>query len=78
MVDINLLAEVAKVQQDIHLIRVTIETLQVRVDDLVARLQEQTQVQPLKITDLEGIWAGADFSFETIKAAEYQISEDLP
>ncbi|HXV42674.1 MAG TPA: hypothetical protein VEC96_06395 [Anaerolineae bacterium] len=76
--DTTILNEVARVQQDIHLIRTTIETLQARVDDLVARLQEQAQDQSLKFIDLEGMWAGADFSLETIKAAEYQISEDLP
>jgi hypothetical protein len=30
-----------------------------------------------KFTDLEGIWAGIDFSYEEIKAAEYKIPEDL-
>ncbi|GIK43359.1 MAG: hypothetical protein BroJett011_71920 [Chloroflexota bacterium] len=76
--DTNLLKEVTRVQQDIHLIRTTIETLQARVDDLVARLQEQTHDQSFKFIDLEGMWAGADFSLETIKTAEYQIPEDLP
>lgn len=77
MMDTTLLKEVVRVQQDIQFIRTTIETLQARVDDLAARLQEQAQNQSLKFTDLEGIWAGADFSFEVIKAAEYQISTDL-
>jgi len=64
--DTTLLSEVARVQQDIHLIRTTIETLQARVDDLVARLQEENPDQPLKLTDLEGMWAGTDFSFEAM------------
>ncbi len=75
--DPTLINEVARVQQDIHLIRTTIETLQERVDDLLARLQEQAHDQPLKFADLEGLWAGADFSLEIIKTAEYQIAEDL-
>lgn len=71
--DTNLLAEVAKVQQDIHLLRTTIQTLQTRVDELATHLQSQIQDQPLKFTDLENLWAGADFSFETIQATEYQL-----
>lgn len=46
---------------DSHLIKNTIEALQARVDQLVTRLQ----VESLKFADLEGIWAGADFSLET-------------
>lgn len=77
--DLTLLDQVARLQQEFRLMRMTVETLQKRVDELVTSLQEQARVEgrPVLFTDLEGIWEGTDLSLEEIKAAEYQLPENL-
>jgi hypothetical protein len=77
---LTLLEQIARLQQDFRLVRMTLETLQMRMDELVTSLQEQARVEgrPVLFTDLEGIWEGTDLSLEEIKAAEYQLPENLP
>ena len=77
--DTILLNELNQIQQDLRTVQAVVETLQARVNELMARAQEQTKTEgrPTKFTDLEGIWEGANFSYEEIKAAEYQVPEDL-
>ena len=59
-----------EIQKDINILRLTLEALQSKVDQLRSQQQEATaKGRPVKFTDLEGIWAGADFSYEEIKAA---------
>ena len=74
-----LLNELDQIQQDLRIVQMTVESLQARVNELMSRAQEQTKTEgrPTKFTDLEGIWEGANFSYEEIKAAEYQVPEDL-
>ena len=78
--DTTLFDQVAQLQQDLRLMRMTVEALQTRVDELTAPLQEQakTEGRPVWFTDLEGLWEGADFSLEAIKAAEYRVPGNLP
>ncbi|MFQ5614766.1 MAG: hypothetical protein ACE5H9_21810 [Anaerolineae bacterium] len=74
---ITFLDEMARVQRDLQLLRMAVEALQVRVDELVTDLQKQTEEPLVKFADLEGLWEGLDIGFEAIKAAEYQVPEDL-
>jgi hypothetical protein len=77
--DVTLLNDVAQVQQELRLVRLTLETLQTRVNVLAAQLQEQAKLEnrPVKFTDLEGLWAGDDFSLEMIQTAEYRVDKHL-
>jgi cell division septum initiation protein DivIVA len=70
--------ELNQIQQDIRIVQMAIEALQTRVNELRSRVQEGAKVEgrPTKFTDLEGIWKGANFSYEEIKAAEYKVPED--
>lgn len=78
--DTTLLDQVVQLQQDLHLMRMTVDALQARVDELVAPLQERAKAEgrPVRFTDLEGLWAGADLSLEAIKTAEYRAPGNLP
>lgn len=71
--------ELNQIQQDIRIVQMAIEALQAKVNELMSRVQEQAKAEdrPKKFTDLEGIWEGANFSYEEIKAAEYKVPEDL-
>ena len=71
--------ELSQIQQDLRVAQMTIEALQAKMNKLMSRIQEGAKAEdrPTKFTDLEGIWEGANFSYEEIKAAEYQIPEDL-
>ncbi len=70
--------ELSQIQQDLHVVQMTIEALQAKVNKLMSHIQEgaKTEDRPTKFTDLEGIWEGANFSYEEIKAAEYKAPED--
>jgi len=74
-----LLNELNQIQQDLRIVQMAVESLQARVNELRSRVQEgiKAEGRPTKFTDLEGIWEGANFSYEEIKAAEYQVPEDL-
>ena len=76
----TLLDQVAQLQQDLRLVQSTVEALQAKLDALVAPLQEQVSAEgrPAWFIDLEGLWAGADFSLEAIKTAEYRVPGNLP
>ncbi len=71
--------ELNQIQQDLRIVQMAVESLQARVNELRSRVQEgaKAESRPTKFTDLEGIWEGANFSYEDIKAAEYQVPEDL-
>lgn len=77
--DALLVDELNQVLHDLRAVQMAVDTLQARVKELMSRVQEQTQAQtpPKRFTDLKGIWEGADFSYEEIKAAEYKVPEDL-
>lgn len=77
--DAILLNQLDQVQQDLRIVQMAVEALQARVNELMSRVQEGTKAEgrPTKFTDLEGLWEGANFSYEEIKAAEYQVPEDL-
>ena len=67
-----------EIQNDLRILRLALEALESRVNQLLSRQQETVaDDRPKKFTDLEGIWAGVDFSYEEIKAAEYKVPEDL-
>lgn len=67
-----------EIQNDLRILRLALDALQAKVDQLLSKQQEAAaERRPTKLTDLKGIWAGADFSYEDIKAAEYKIPEDL-
>ena len=71
--------ELNQIQQDLRVAQMTIEALQAKVNKLMSRTQDGAKAEdrPTKFTDLEGIWEGANFSYEEIKAAEYRVPEDL-
>jgi predicted transcriptional regulator len=71
--------ELNQIQQDLRVAQMAIEALQARLNELRSRVQEEAKAEgrPTKFTDLEGIWEGANFSYEEIKAAEYRVPEDL-
>jgi cell division septum initiation protein DivIVA len=77
--DAILLNQLDQVQQDLRIVQMAVEALQARVNELMSHVQEGAKAEgrPTKFTDLEGIWEGANFSYEEIKAAEYQVPEDL-
>ncbi len=70
--------ELNQVQQDLRIVQMAMEALQAKVNELRSRVQEEAEAEgrPTKFTDLKGIWQGADFSYEDIKAAEYKVPED--
>ena len=76
--DAILLNQLDQIQQDLRVVQMAVESLQARVNELEFRIQEGTKAEgrPTKFTDLEGIWEGANFSYEEIKAAEYKVPED--
>jgi predicted transcriptional regulator len=69
--------ELNQIQQDLRVAQMTIEALQAKVNRLMSRIQEGAEAEgrPTKFSDLEGIWEGANFSYEEIKAAEYKVPE---
>jgi len=77
--DAILWSELNQVQHDLRIVQMAIEALQAKANELMSRVQEgaKTEGRPTKFTDLEGIWEGANFSYEEIKAAEYRVPEDL-
>lgn len=77
--DAILLNELDQIQQDLRIVQMAVEALQTRVNELMSHVQERAKTEGhlTKFTDLEGIWEGANFSYEEIKAAEYQVPEDL-
>jgi cell division septum initiation protein DivIVA len=76
--DATFLNELDQIQRDLRIVQMAVEALQARVNELRSRVQEQTKTEgrPTKFTDLKGIWEGANFSYEEIKAAEYKVPED--
>lgn len=76
--DAILLEELNQVLLDLRTLQMAVETLQARVKELMSHVQEQagTEDHPKTFADLEGIWEGADFSYDEIKAAEYKLPED--
>ncbi len=70
--------ELNQIQQDLRIAQMAIEALQTRMNELRSRVQERAKAEdhPTKFTDLKGIWKGANFSYEEIKAAEYKVPED--
>jgi hypothetical protein len=77
--DAIFLDELNQVLLDLCTVQTAVETLQVRVQELMSRVQGQPQTKdrPKTLADLEGIWEGANFSYEEIKAAEYKVPADL-
>jgi len=71
--------ELNQIQQDLRIAQMAIEALQTRMNELMSRIREGAKAEdrPTKFTDLKGIWKGANFSYEEIKAAEYKVPEDL-
>ncbi len=74
-----LLNQLDQIQQDLRVVQMAVESLQARVNELRLRVQEgaKAESRPTKFTDLKGIWKGANFSYEDIRAAEYKVPEDL-
>lgn len=77
--DAILVDELNQVLLDLHTVQIAVETLQARVKKLMSRVQEQTKTKApaRRFTDLKGILGGVNISYEEIKAAEYQVPEDL-
>lgn len=73
----DLLHETAEIKQELRSLQNTIQALQLRVDQLIQALGRKANGAGYKFATLEGIWEGADWSFEQIQAAEYKIPEDL-
>jgi hypothetical protein len=77
--DALLMDELNQMLLDLRTVQMAVETLQARVKELMFRVQEPTQAKdhPKTFADLEGIWDGANFSYEEIKAAEYKVYAGL-
>lgn len=56
------------------MLRLKIRSLISQLEVLDAQLR-QDKHPPKRFTDLQGIWAGADFSYEEIKDAEIKVKE---
>ena len=62
-----------EIQQDIDILRLALEVLQIKVDQLWSQQQEAGATgRPVKLTDLKGILGGVNLSYEEIKAASEQ------
>jgi len=72
----NLLYETTQIKQELRLLQITIQTLQLRIEQLIGQLYQQNNGVGL-FSSLEGIWEDADWSLEAIQAAEYRIPQDL-
>jgi len=68
---------VTELDRELRIIELAVEALRAKVNKLLIEQEKAAHTgRPIKFTDLEGIWAGADFSYEDIKAAEYTVPED--
>ncbi len=67
-----------EIQKDIDILRLALEALQVKVDQLRSQQQEaRAKGRPVKLIDLKGILGGVNLSYEEIKAAEYRAPKDM-
>lgn len=65
------------IQNELRLLRLALDALDAKVAQLLSKQQEAaSEGRPTRLTDLKGIWAGVDLSYEEIKAAEYKVPED--
>lgn len=64
---------------EVDAMKAYLASLERELRDLRAKLKEletQPPEEPRPFAKLLGIWKGADFTYEEIKAAEYRFSED--
>ena len=64
---------------EVDAIKAYLASLERELKDLRAKLKEletQPPEEPRPFSKLRGIWKGADFTYEEIKAAEYKLPED--
>ncbi|MEX0801453.1 MAG: hypothetical protein WD379_09575 [Dehalococcoidia bacterium] len=64
---------------EVDAIKAYLASVEREVSDLHARLKKletEPPEQPRPFSKLLGIWKGADFTYEEIKAAEYRLPED--
>lgn len=67
-----------EIQKDIDILRLALEALQVKVDQLRSQQQQaRAKGRPVKLIDLKGILGGVNLSYEEIKAAEYWVPKDM-
>lgn len=67
-----------EIQKDIDILRLALEALQVKVDQLRSQQQQaRAKGRPVKLIDLKGILEGVNLSYEEIKAAEYRAPKDM-
>lgn len=67
-----------EIQKDIDILRLALEALQVKVDQLRSQQQQaRAKGRPVKLIDLKGILGGVNLSYEEIKAAEYRAPKDM-
>ena len=72
----TLLHELDQIREDLRVLQTYVEALETRVETLLSWAQREAAAddRPTKLTDLRGLWKGADFDYETIKASEYASS----
>lgn len=75
---VNLLDEITAARQELKFVVTRVQLLQHRLDNQALYVTEKSNGGPLRLVDLKGIWEGAGFSWEEIKAIEYQLPADLP
>ena len=74
----TLLHELDQIREDLRVLQTYVEALETRVETLLSWAQREAAAddRPTKLTDLRGLWKGADFDYETIKASEYAIPNE--
>ncbi|RMF27305.1 MAG: hypothetical protein D6759_17945 [Chloroflexi bacterium] len=77
--DATLLHELDRIREDLRVLQTYVEILETRVETLLSWAQQEAAIgdHPTRLTDLRGLWKGADFDYETIKASEYTVSDEL-
>jgi hypothetical protein len=64
---------------EVDAIKAYLASLERELEDLRSKLdkiEKQPSEEPRPFARLLGIWRGADFTYEEIKAAEYKFPED--
>jgi len=64
---------------EVDAIKAYLAKLEREVDELrskIEALEKEPPQEPRPFAKLRGIWKGADFTYEEIKAAEYKFPED--
>lgn len=74
---VDLFEEITAARQELKIVVMRVQSLQNRLDSLALRMLEKSNGGPHRLADLEGVWEGANFGWDEIKAAECQLPREL-